>query len=421
MNKLVVVGGGIAGLAAAYAAKRSNPALRVTLVTGRIGATSLSPGVLDDTPWDVVAEAEKVTGVSAAWAIDPACAELLGELGIFSLPAVGTDGGALERPLVATTGGILRRTLAHARAILDLKRVHGRTVLLPAVDRPHWDSASLVRSLNDNAYGLRFEESGATVLRFDDESFISDLELARRFDEPERVRWLGQQLLRAKQAHPGEVAFLLGPWLGRAADSASVLEAAVGAPVGEIVAPHSGTFGVRFERARERLCERLAIALSASEINRVERAGSELVLHGEGKSLEADGVVLATGGLVGGGIVFSPPSFGAPADGATKIGPSFELSLKGLEGAIATQHGPAFVGSAEGPVLDASAWPRGTQAGALEKVGLVLERDGSLRSFPRVFPAGDIVAACARTMLTAARSGLAAGERAARVLSEHAN
>jgi glycerol-3-phosphate dehydrogenase subunit B len=421
MNKLVVVGGGIAGVAAAYAAKRRRPSLQITLITGRIGATSLSPGALDETPWDVVAEAEKVTGVSAAWAIDPACAELLVELGIFALKAAGREGDPLERPLVATTGGILRHTLAHASAILDLNRARGRTVLLPAVDRPHWDSASLVRSLNDNAQGLRFQESAATILRFDDESFISDLELARRFDEPERRRWLGQQLVRAKQAHPGEVAFLLGPWLGREADSISVLEAAAGAPVGEIVAPHSGTFGVRFERARARLCERLAITLSDREVASVEQEGSGLVLRGDGQTLEPDCVVLATGGLVGGGIVFSPPSFGAPADGATKIGPSFELSLKGLEGAIATQHGPAFVGSAEGPVLDASAWPRGTQAGALERVGLVLEPDGSLRGFPRVFPAGDIVAGHARTMLIAARAGLLAGERAARVLGEHAN
>lgn len=412
MSAIVVIGGGIAGLAAACAARAAAPGRDVRLVLGRPGATQLSPGVVDHRPWDVVLAGRRAAGIDtsalAAPPLDPGALTFLEELGLHAAPHA-------DRSLVATTGGVVRSADLPTRTQLDLARLGGRTVLLPTADRAAWDARSLVRSLSAEDHGISFEVSDAVVLRFSDESTIADVDLANRHDAEDRVRWLASQLERAKRVRGGEVAFLLGPWLGLETDARAALERAVGCPIGEIVSPHARTFGVRFEHARARLCASHGIRVVDGDVERVARIeDGAFDVHVGSEVIRAGRLVLAVGGLVGGGIAYRPPLHGAEADGATRMAPSFVLGLEGFGNAIAPRHDRTLAGSTEGPVLDQTAWPRGTFAGTLERTGITADADGSLPRAPNVIAAGDAVANRDRTMLRAIESGLVAGATAAR-------
>jgi glycine/D-amino acid oxidase-like deaminating enzyme len=161
VKTVVVVGGGIAGLAAAFAAKRLAPESNVVLVTGRLGATELTPGALDDRPWDEVERAEALLGRTDAprEELPPSLREFVDALGLFA-----TD--AANRPLVATSGGILRRCAVAPRAGLDLDACRGKLVLLPDLDRQGWDATSLARSLAADRRAPEVEVASALSLRF---------------------------------------------------------------------------------------------------------------------------------------------------------------------------------------------------------------------------------------------------------------
>jgi glycerol-3-phosphate dehydrogenase subunit B len=416
VKTVLVIGGGLSGLAAAYAARRAAPEVNVVLVTGRLGATEFSPGALDDTPWDELERAEAVLS-SVGARVDDAPereleAELRGLLDALGLFAPASTG----RPLLATSGGVLRRCRVAPKTALDLRTCGDRLVLLPDLDRQGWDATSLARSLAADPRAPALQVASALALRFSDEALIADVDLARRHDDPARVEWLGRELLRAKERAGRAVAFLLGPWLGVETDAAERLTSAIGCPVGEIVAAHAGTFGARFRAARTLLAEREGIDLVDGEATELLHRRDVLEVIVEEAVHPADRVVLATGGVAGGGVVYRPPLVDATADGALHIAPSFTLSLR-ADVPLGPPHRRALAGSSEGPVLDQTAWPSGSNQGALERVGLVVDAGHRVLGSERVFAAGDLVAERPRTTLVAAASGLAAGAAAARACS----
>jgi glycerol-3-phosphate dehydrogenase subunit B len=414
MSTVVVIGGGIAGLAAAHAAKLAVPDVNVVLVTGRLGATELCPGALDDMAWDELERAEALltsagASVGPTHPLDDGTRRFLDALGLFA-----DDIG--RRPLLATSGGILRRARVSPRAALNLEACAGRLVLLPDLDRQGWDATALTRSLAADPRAPEVQVSSALTLRFSDEALIADVDLARRHDDPERVKWLARELLRAKERAGRGVAFLLGPWLGVETDAAALLASSLDCPVGEIVAAHAGTFGARYRFARARLAEQEGIDLVEGEATEIVHRRDRLEVIVEEAVHPADRVVLATGGVAGGGIVYRPPLVDATADGALQIAPSFALSLRaGIE--LGPPHRRALAGSSEGPVLDHTAWPSGSSAGALERVGVAIDDAHRVVGSTRVLAAGDLVAERPRTVLVAVASGLAAGATAARACS----
>jgi len=388
----VVLGGGVAGTAAALAASRGGAS--VTLVDGGTGASTLSTGAIDDVPWTEAAR--------PLAALTPGARSLLDALAAYAVP----DAGAR----VATTAGVVRSARGHDLALLDLGPLVGRRVGVVACDRPEWDGAALAR-----AWGSDFASLEATLLRHVDERLLPAADFAARHDDPARLAWLAERLREALDGAAGSrfEALLLPPSLGVERERARDLSARVGLPCGEVAALPGGPSGLRFERARDR-------ALAAARVERtLGRAASVLrggerwrVLLEDGRALEASAVVLAAGGLIGGGLAYTP----GDAAEASVLPPAarapFALTLDVPAAALGAHGRPLEIpGSLFGTPPESLAWPFATDA-LLERVGVLVDAEG--RAAPDIYAAGELVADAARTWLRALESGLRAGSAAAR-------
>ncbi len=407
-RRVIVVGWGVAGLAAAYAAAERGA--HVALVGEGAGATSLCPGAVDDVDWS---EREAAAAVVGAPLLAPALDD---EVRAFVSTVTDWDLAQAGQPLprlVATTG-IVRTARGRDPALLDLGSVGDRTVLVPRAPRASWDADALVASLRDEAPGVAFEAIGAPVLRFADEARIADADLAARHDDDARLAWLAARLApHVERAGRPRAAVLLGPWLGLAAGRAQVLAARLGCPVGEAMASQSLVAGLRFERARDRWLARSGIELVRARAVGFERTGEVCRVSLRGApALEADVVILATGGLVGGGLVYDPPEHRAAPDGPEHVRAPFRVRFP-IDGVRVGDGVAAGVASSVfGPVLD-HAWPRAGAAGSLERAGVLAGPDRA--AAPGVFVAGDVAASEHRTVLAAVHAGLDAGARAAAI------
>ena len=127
----------------------------------------------------------------------------------------------------------------------------------------------------------------------------------------------------------GAGAILLGPWLGAASPPrAEALSAAVGLPCGEALVGVGSPAGLRFEAARDRLLDTLGVRHVRDRVTRVSRAATLTVSLARSEApLTADAVVLALGGIAGGGVVYAPPEHLAGTDLAPAAKLPFELSL----------------------------------------------------------------------------------------------
>ena len=418
-HRVVVIGAGWAGAAAAFAAREAHA--DVVVIDGGVGASSLGSGALDDVPWDDRERAARTLGASLIARPDPASGGIATDLAWIAdvlgpaRYAVADVGAAL--PIVATTAGRLRTALAIDAALLDFSALpSGARVVVPRVDRAGWDADSLVRILSVDphamARSITFAACDADVLRYDDERRIPDADMATRHDEDARLGWLATQLREVLlRAGDGVAAILLGPWLGVASPRAATLGAAIGIVMGEAAVAMSSTAGLRFEGALSAAARRTGVRMVRDRASKVEARGARSIVHCKsGETIEADGVVLALGGLAGGGVVFDPPEHGAGAEGADAIRTPFRLSVEC--GVRVEARGDVGVGSsAFGPAFDEAAWPAGGVAGSLELVGL---RTGDLRD-GALYAAGDVVAGRARTVGEAVAGGRRAGTAAASV------
>jgi glycine/D-amino acid oxidase-like deaminating enzyme len=377
-RRVVVIGAGAAGAAAAFAASRAGAA--VTIVKGRGGATALSSGALD-----------------ACGPGDTEIAELLHALGVWELPADGCR--------VATLSGVLRPAAGKDAAVLDLARIRG-TVGVVRTARRGWDADGLVRAYNAEpwaaATGVRFAAVDVDVLRTTDEHWFPDVDLALCHDEPGRVTWLGERLGGAPSL-ADKAAVLLGPWLGTTENSARALSGAVGRPVGETLSLPGGVAGVRFERARDRLLS--SVGVEVVEVCAVSIDQHDGVALESGAMLAADAVILATGGLLGGGLAWAH-------------GGAFTSSVKapvalGLGGRRLDRGASPF-----GTSFEQFAWSGRDDPAGFERVGVLASPSGHVLGDGReplgwLYVAGDVAADRPRTLLEALRAGLSAGRSAA--------
>jgi hypothetical protein len=155
-------------------------------------------------------------------------------------------------------------------------------------------------------------------------------------------------------------------------------------------------------------------------VRKAERVLS-LAFHGRwratlesGDSLEdSDSVVVATGGLVGGGLEYCP----GEAILSTELPPSARVPVR------ATVDGPLLIGvrgvplgspsSLFGAAPESHAWPFARES-LLERAGILVDDGGRVRGAPRgLFAAGDVAADRPRTWLIALSSGARAGALAA--------
>ncbi|WP_373046320.1 FAD-dependent oxidoreductase [Vulgatibacter sp.] len=342
---VVVIGGGIAGAAAALAARRKGR--QVALVRRAWGATALSAGLLDlapdpfASPAQPLGERRDVRGCIRALALRSPrhpwslLAERLERLPALLGRAAEESGGRLrftpleaENRCVLTPLGTLKTSAGGQDAVLRGDLHHGGRIGVVGFARhPAWDAELLAASLAELATvaGLRCGAAAVPTDYLDriDDYALRPLQLAARIEkDPDR---LVQSIRRALP--PGVDRLLLPPLLGTD-DPAPVLahlEAALGLPCAELPAASTAPLpGLRLQRLLEARLEAAGVQLLHGEATSDgDVAGLRVTAplapildpshFDEGRAtaepppppshrVEAVAVVLATGRYVGGGI-----------------------------------------------------------------------------------------------------------------------
>lgn len=402
---VLVIGGGFAGLAAAWALSRRGR--QVSLVWDGAGASSLYPGVLDRQEWDgppdprpLPREVEEFVQVLDCWA---------------------PPSGASAR--VATSSGVLRPARVCDRALLDLEPLRGQRVDVVDVVRRGWDAPDLARAWSASSWARQSRtEFRAVPVELPDGPalrFLPEGELAARVDDPAWAAALGEALRRAGDGH---APLLCGPWLGLVPGSAQRVREAARRPLGEVLSTPGGPAGFRFEAARDAWLARSEIDVRRASVEQVTLAAPALAARGgpsqgfavtlrdaagatEQLSPQPTEVILATGGVAGGGVRFLAGT-GAEARtfslslGVNVHGAALSLRLRGREVSL------------ESGMLGADL--QGLGRAALEQVG-VLSDELQGTPLPGVFVAGDVVAERPRAALEAIASAIVAARAVCRV------
>jgi len=379
--KIAIIGAGIAGTAAAFEIARQGG--RAKVIHGLTGASGLYSGALDDEPWDLAQPAS---------ALDSGLGEFSVQLGAWELGPSSL--------FIATLEGNVRPTRGSDRALLDLERCAGKRVAVVELERDDWDAALLANSFSSSAWarqtGTQFFAAPLPVLEKGFERRISGYDFASLHDAPERAQAL-QACLRESQISAD--AWLFGPWLGLERSLSEELSRALTVPVGETTSAPGGAAGARFERARDRLLERIA-DVERGQLTSLERVGQGYRLQMRDRPAEEfPTVVLATGGVAAGGVALERSferrggtgfrlSFSAPL--ALSLGSEVLEGVSSLSGFDFAERG----------------------LGRLLEVGIACQADGSVPEKPGIFVAGDVIAGRARTALSAAASGLKAARAA---------
>ncbi len=374
---MVVVGGGVAGVAAAWAAKGAGA--RTTLLHAGAGASMLYSGALD-------------------MQISPDQAAAT-ELSLFATDLGNWEYGE-DACRIATATGLSRQARGRDSALLDLEPLAGKRIGVVDALHASWDAKLVVRELSASAWSqetkTQFFALSAPELITAAELALPLYDLAKRFDEAARVRGLIKLLADARDDADG---FLLGPWLGLETNVAQLAADEVGAAVGETTSGPGGAAGARFERARDQLLSDSAIEAQRTHVKSVQPSPRGFIVSADGEELDADAVVLAIGGVAAGGIVLDDARPEHP--GGACFHPSLQAPVAlQLDGRpverVSTLHGVDFCLAG----MD-----------TLERVGIAAP--GGKTPYPDLYVAGDCVADGPRTVLDAAVSGIAVGRLAA--------
>jgi len=396
---VVVVGAGMAGTAAAWAASRAGQ--RVVVVHDRAGASALYAGLLELEPEGETSR----SGAPLERHRDPLNDAALAGFVV----ALGTL--RLGREQNATASGVVRATLGADTAVLDLTPLAGKRIGVADIGRDDWDAPLIARTLAASHWAATSSTTFVSVpvkaLRAGHERRIPPYDFAALHDDDTRRRSLVEAL---KHASDGVDAWLTGPWLGLEAGSVSLLRRMLPLPLGETTSPMGGPAGARFEAARDRLLADQRVEVVRGRLRTVRPLGGRWALDiavdgSEPDELEARAVVLATGGVAAGGLLFTMDPERRERGFTLPFEAPVTVSLDGD-----AQGGG---GSLYGPSLETIG------LGALERAGIDADSSGRPRglgaSEQGLLVAGDAVAGRPRTMLEAAVAGLAAGTVAARV------
>jgi glycerol-3-phosphate dehydrogenase subunit B len=402
---VAVVGAGVAGTAAALAAAQAQA--EVTLLDGGPGSSTLATGALDETPWKPDRTVTSDLSPTARRVLDALDAYVVTERDAWLL----------------TTAGIRRPAQGRDAALFDAAALAGRPLGVIRCARPGWDAGGLAR-----AWGGAVVVLDAVILRYVDERIIPEAEFAARHDEETRLGWLSERLREALASAPAGQAIaglVLPPALGVDRARAEQLSRRVGVPCGEALAMPAGPSGLRFERARDRALSSAGVHHVQARASRIEHAGagpgpSWRVTLQDGLSLDADAVVLATGGLLGGGIEYAPSetlvAAALPHRSTVPLRMSLEAPLElGAKGRPLEIPGSLF-----GLAPEQITWPFSPD-GLLARAGVLVANGGRcVGAGAGLFAAGELVADAPRTWLRALIDGASAGWTAAGATCEAA-
>lgn len=383
--KVAIVGGGAAGTAAAWSARRAGA--EVTLFCDRSGSTALYSGAIDHAFSD-----SRASGVVPAPEV----------LGFAAALDAWTLGSASVR--VATYEGVLRSARGMDGALLDVSSLSGRRIAVADAPIDGFRGAAIAKALGASQWAARtrtrFDAVAVNGILDSNEARAPAFDVARLHDSPERLARLAECLHRADASAE---AWLVGPWLGTTVGPADALRKAMGRAIGETTSPPGGAAGARFEASRDVMLSSIGVAMRAERVDAIERREGHWYLtvaqsdSSRGTDAEVNAIVLAIGGVAAGGVTLTV------WEGSH--GP-LTLSLRA----------PVRLGLA-GRMLEASArsGPDWASLGisALERLGILA--DGvRVAGSEALFAVGDAVADRPRTVLEAVRSGIEAGTLATR-------
>jgi hypothetical protein len=174
-----------------------------------------------------------------------------------------------------------------------------------------------------------------------------------------------------------------------------------------------GPAGLRFESARDRALAGAGVDAVRGRADAIEAAGAgarwRVVV--DGRPVEADAVIVACGGFIGGGLEYQPSEWMLAAALPPVARIPFHCTIAAPLPLGAHGKALALPGSLFGLPPEVIAWPLARDP-LMERVGVLCGDDG--RVAPGLFVAGELVADAPRTWLRALESGLRAGAGAAR-------
>ncbi len=246
-------------------------------------------------------------------------------------------------------------------------------------ERPGWDGEALVRTAGSGMVVVH-----ASVLRLADERLVPDAELAARHDDADRLGWLGDRL-RSGLARAGRTvqALLLPPLLGLERSRAAELSEHVGVACGEATGLPGGPVGLRFERARDRALAAAGVTVVAGRVAGVEASAAapdRWTVRLEDRELDAGAVVLAAGGLIGGGLEYQPSESMLAAALPPTARPVFRCTIDAPVRVGAHGRPLGVPGSLFGVAPESLAWPLSRDA-LMDRVGVLCDDGG--RAAPR--------------------------------------
>lgn len=403
-RRVVVVGCGAAGTAAAWAARESGA--DVSIVGDFDGATGLFSGALDVASW----EADSTSPAP----IDDDVLALCARLEIWRIDE--------HYAHVATPWGRLRTARGRDRAILDLTPLRSARIAVPRAARADWDADLLSRAWRDDPWcaeqSVRFDAISIDLMEHEQERYLTDAELASVFDDEARRGRLVQHL---RERIDGFDAVLFGPWLGVESDAALQIGRALGRPVGETLSVLASAAGQRFALARDRMFRQLGVSSHTAHVSDIRSSDRGISVAGDaGLELDGDVVVLASGGIAGGGFAYDPfecdPGLEIPSAPRAPFSPAFRVGAR-----MVFDGRPArTVSSMFGLSLERYAWPnQPAEAWALDTLhfahrGQVCMDDAG-QPLPRVLVAGQAGVAHTMGVIASLASGARAGRLAARI------
>jgi glycerol-3-phosphate dehydrogenase subunit B len=380
VKPVVVIGSGAAGTAAAIAAVRAGA--EVVVVSGGTGASTLWTGRAGP-------HAAEVSGIGRE------VADAL-EVRVGRSVVVASSAGALPAD-------------GHEAGLLDVQPLLGPRCCIGVVrcPRPGWDADAIATQAGGGLIAI-----DASVLRHVDERHLPDADFAGRHDDSGRIGWLAERLRDALQrADERPAALLLPPSLGAERQRASELSRLVGVPCGEAMGLPGGPVGLRVETARDRIFEAEGVGVVAGRATAVvsASAGWRVVLDRD--RIDASAIVVAAGGLLGGGLEYQPSEWIHATELPPYARPPFRCTIDGPLPIGAGGRPLEAPSSLFGVSPESIAWPLARDP-LMDKVGLLARQDGHIAR--GLYAAGEILADRPRTWLEALESGVRAGAAAAR-------